>query len=336
MSALRFARVAHEGPGGLDPRIVVARPDADRWIDLRAAERLRLERAGASGTAARRLAGALVPGSLTAALEAGPAFREAAQRAVEGADPDAYATDGARLLRPIDPPAYRDFMAFEEHFVNASRRFDREPADVLYEMPVSYFGNVHAIVGPEDEIPWPHYTRAMDYELELGIVIGKAGRDLTPETALDHVLGLVNFNDFSARDIQGVEMTGGLGPSKGKHFGSAVGPWITTLDALDPDELAMTARVNGETWSEGSTSTLLWSIAELVAWASTGEPLAAGTLLGSGTVGGGCGLELGRSLQPGDVVELEIEALGVLRNRLGTPPPSGWRPEPRERAPVAT
>ena len=96
----------------------------------------------------------------------------------------------------------------------------------------------------------------------------------------------------------------------------------------------MTARVNGDTWSEGSTSTLLWSIAELVAWASTGEPLAAGTLLGSGTVGGGCGLELGRSLQPGDVVELEIEGLGVLRNRLGTPPASGWRPEPRERAAV--
>jgi 2-keto-4-pentenoate hydratase/2-oxohepta-3-ene-1,7-dioic acid hydratase in catechol pathway len=332
MSALRFARVAHEGPDGIDPRIVVSEPSAPRWIDLRAAERLRLERAGASVAAARRLASALAPGSLTAALEGGPAFREAAERAALEADPETFAPESARLLRPVDPPAYRDFMAFEEHFVNASRRFDREPADVLYEMPVSYFGNVHAIVGPDDEVPWPHYTRAMDYELELGIVIGRAGRDLTPETALDHVLGLVNFNDFSARDIQGVEMTGGLGPSKGKHFGSAVGPWITTLDALDAGDLAMTARINGETWSQGSTSTLLWSIAELVAWASTGEPLAAGTLLGSGTVGGGCGLELGRSLEPGDVVELEIEGLGVLRNRLGTPPPSGWRPEPRERA----
>jgi 2-keto-4-pentenoate hydratase/2-oxohepta-3-ene-1,7-dioic acid hydratase in catechol pathway len=332
MSALRFARVAHEGPDGIEPRIVVSEPTAPRWIDLRAAERLRLERIGASAAAARRLASALAPGSLTAALEGGPAFREAAERAALEADPETFAPESARLLRPIDPPAYRDFMAFEEHFVNASRRFDREPADVLYEMPVSYFGNVHAIVGPDDEVPWPHYTRAMDYELELGIVIGRAGRDLTPETALDHVLGLVNFNDFSARDIQGVEMTGGLGPSKGKHFGSAVGPWITTLDALDAGDLAMTARINGETWSQGSTSTLLWSIAELVAWASTGEPLAAGTLLGSGTVGGGCGLELGRSLEPGDVVELEIEGLGVLRNRLGTPPPSGWRPQPRERA----
>jgi 2-keto-4-pentenoate hydratase/2-oxohepta-3-ene-1,7-dioic acid hydratase in catechol pathway len=330
MSGLRFARIAYPGPDGVEARIVVSRPGADQWIDLRAAERLRLERAGASTDAAWRLAAALAPGSLTAALEAGAAFREAAERAAAQPDADALAPRDARLLRPIDPPAYRDFMAFEEHFVNASRRLGREPADVLYELPVSYFGNPHAIVGPEEEIPWPHYTRAMDYELELGIVIGTAGRDLTPETALDHVLGLVNFNDFSARDIQAQEMAGGLGPSKGKHFGSAVGPWIATLDALDADDLAMTARINGETWSQGSTSTLLWSIAELVAWASTGEPLAAGTLLGSGTVGGGCGLELGRTLQPGDVVELEIAGLGVLRNRLGTPPTEGWRPEPRQ------
>jgi 2-keto-4-pentenoate hydratase/2-oxohepta-3-ene-1,7-dioic acid hydratase in catechol pathway len=142
------------------------------------------------------------------------------------------------------------------------------------------------------------------------------------------VLGFTVFNDFSARDIQGVEMTGGLGPSKGKHFASAVGPRIVTLDALG-DDLRMTARVNGETWSEGSTGTIMWSVAELVAWASTSEPLVAGTLLGSGTVGGGCGLEIGRFLSPGDVVELEIEGIGVLRNRMGSPPAEGWRPEPK-------
>jgi 2-keto-4-pentenoate hydratase/2-oxohepta-3-ene-1,7-dioic acid hydratase in catechol pathway len=329
MSALRFARVAHEGPDGIEPRIVVARPDADAWIDLRAAERLRLERAGASASAARRLASALAPGSLTAALEGGPAFSEAAERAALEADPETFARDGARLLRPIDPPAYRDFMAFEEHFVNALRRRGRTPPDVLYELPVSYFGNPHAILGPDEEIPWPHYTQEMDYELELGIVIGRPGRNLSPDDALDHVLGVVNFNDFSARDIQAQEMTGGLGPSKGKHFGSAVGPWITTLDAVDLDDLTMTARINGDVWSQGSTSTLLWSVAELVAWASAGEPLAAGTLLGSGTVGGGCGLELGRRLQPGDVVELEITGLGTLRNRLGAPAPDGWLPEKR-------
>ncbi len=123
-------------------------------------------------------------------------------------------------------------------------------------------------------------------------------------------------------------MAAGLGPSKGKHFASALGPRIVTLDAL-PDALEMAARVNGEVWSEGSTGTLMWSIAELVAWASAGEPLAAGTLLGSGTVGGGCGIELDRKLEPGDVVELEIEGIGVLRNRLGQPARDGWLPTPR-------
>jgi 2-keto-4-pentenoate hydratase/2-oxohepta-3-ene-1,7-dioic acid hydratase in catechol pathway len=199
---------------------------------------------------------------------------------------------------------------------------------VLYELPVSYFGNAHAVLGPDDEIPWPHYTDHMDYELELGIVIGVGGRDIAPDHALDHVLGLTAFNDFSARDIQLREMAAGLGPSKGKHFASAVGPRIVSLSAL-PDALAMTARVNGHLWSEGSSGTLLWSIAELVAWASAGEPLVAGTLLGSGTVGGGCGLELDRRLDPGDVVELEIEGIGVLRNRLGTPARDGFMPAAR-------
>jgi 2-keto-4-pentenoate hydratase/2-oxohepta-3-ene-1,7-dioic acid hydratase in catechol pathway len=136
------------------------------------------------------------------------------------------------------------------------------------------------------------------------------------------------FNDFSARDIQAHEMTSGLGPSKGKHFASAVGPRIVTLDAL-PAALAMTARINGEVWSQGSTGAIMWSIAELVAWASAAEPLAAGTLLGSGTVGGGCGVEIGRKLSPGDVVELEIEGIGVLRNRLGNPAAEGWFPTAR-------
>jgi len=232
-------------------------------------------------------------------------------------------------------PAYRDFMAFEQHFVEAGRRLGRDAPDVLYELPVSYMGSVQAFVGPEDEVPWPSYTARMDYELELGIVVGRGGRDIPPEDALDHVLGLTVLNDFSARDIQSRELAGGLGPSKSKHFASAAGPCITTLDELDVESLAMSARVGGETWSSGSSGSMLWSIAELVAWASTGEALAAGTLLGSGTVGGGCGLELDRFLSPGDAVELEVEGIGVLRNRLGARPESGWMPEPRERQPSA-
>jgi 2-keto-4-pentenoate hydratase/2-oxohepta-3-ene-1,7-dioic acid hydratase in catechol pathway len=321
---LHLARIAQESPDGTEARVVVAADAApERWIDLRAAERLRLERRGASAAAARRLSSAVAPGSMTAALEGGPAFLEAAHAALE--DGEDAVVPAARLLAPVDPPAYRDFMAFEEHFVNGSARRGVSPAPVLYELPVSYMGSVQAMLGPDDEIPWPHYTEEMDYELELGIVIGRPGRDIALDDALDHVLGLTVFNDFSARDIQFREMAGGLGPSKGKHFASAVGPRVVTLDALG-GELRMTARVNGETWSEGSTGTIMWSIAELVAWASAGEPLAAGTLLGSGTVGRGCGLELGRRLSPGDVVELEIEGIGVLRNTLGIPL-RGWTPD---------
>jgi 2-keto-4-pentenoate hydratase/2-oxohepta-3-ene-1,7-dioic acid hydratase in catechol pathway len=327
---VHLARIATETADGPEPRVVVAADHApDRWIDVRAAERLRLVRRGATGASARRLAETLVPGSLSAALEAGGVFIDAALAALQSPDELALAASPPRLLAPIDPIAYRDFMAFEQHFVTAARKLrGSAPAPVLYELPVSYFGNAHAILGPEDEIPWPHYTEHMDYELELGIVIGKPGRDIAPADALDHVLGLTVFNDFSARDIQLREMAGGLGPSKGKHFASAVGPRIVTLDAL-PDALAMTARVNGELWSEGSSGTLMWSIAELVAWASASEPLVAGTLLGSGTVGGGCGIELDRMLSPGDVVELEIEGIGVLRNTLGARARDGWTPSAR-------
>jgi 2-keto-4-pentenoate hydratase/2-oxohepta-3-ene-1,7-dioic acid hydratase in catechol pathway len=331
---MQIARFEVPGPDGEEARIAVAADAApDRWIDARRAHALRLERAGASAEGARRIAAAILPGSLSSALQGGELLIEALVAATELTDDEALVPDGARVLAPIDPIAYRDFMAFEGHFVNATRRLrgdDAEPAPVLYELPVSYFGNVHAIAGPGDEIAWPHYSNQMDFELELGIVIGRSGRDLTPETALDHVLGLTVFNDFSARDIQRREMAAGLGPSKGKHFGSALGPRIVTMDALGAD-LAMIARVNGEIWSEGASGTIMWSIAELVSFASTAEPLPAGTLLGSGTVSGGCGLELGRQLEPGDEVELEIEGIGVLRNRLGPKPAGGWFPEPRPR-----
>ena len=330
LPTVHLARAQIETPDGTDARIVVASDASpDGWVDLRAAERLRLLAQGASDAGARRISSSLVPGSLSQALEGGSAFIEAARAAAQASPEEARITEPARLLAPIDPIAYRDFMAFEQHFVTAARKLrGREPAPVLYELPVSYFGNAHAVLGPEDEIPWPHYSEHMDYELELGIVIGVSGRNIEPEDASAHILGLTVFNDFSARDIQMKEMAGGLGPSKGKHFASAVGPRIVTLDSL-PDSLRMTARINGELWSDGSTATLMWSIGELIAWASASEPLIAGTLLGTGTVGGGCGAELGRKLDPGDVVELEIEGIGVLRNRLGQPPAGGWMPAPK-------
>jgi 2-keto-4-pentenoate hydratase/2-oxohepta-3-ene-1,7-dioic acid hydratase in catechol pathway len=325
---MRIARIEHRTADGAEARIAVA--GRDGWHDVRASERRRLERRGATAAAAARVAEAVAPGSLAQALELGEVFEEVLRRAAEDETGDAVAP-GRRFLLPVDMPAYRDFMAFEQHFVNAAKKLGLDTPDVLYELPVSYMGSVQAFVGPDDEVPWPSYAHRMDYELELGIVVWRGGRDIAPEDALDHVLGLTILNDFSARDIQAREMAAGLGPSKGKHFASAAGPCIVTLDELDVELLAMQARVNGEIWSSGSSGTMLWSIEELVAWAAAGEQLAAGTLLGSGTVGGGCGLELDRFLNPGDVVELEVEGIGVLRNRLGTPPETGWMPEPRHR-----
>jgi 2-keto-4-pentenoate hydratase/2-oxohepta-3-ene-1,7-dioic acid hydratase in catechol pathway len=139
------------------------------------------------------------------------------------------------------------------------------------------------------------------------------------------------MNDFSARDVQAREMTAGFGPAKGKDFATALGPWITTLDEVDLTDLEMLARVNGEEWSRGSTSSLMWSVEELVAFASRGEAVVPGQVIGTGTVGLGCGLELYRKLKPGDVVEIEISSVGVLRNKIGQPSPARWVPSPKQR-----
>jgi 2-keto-4-pentenoate hydratase/2-oxohepta-3-ene-1,7-dioic acid hydratase in catechol pathway len=329
---MRLGRILAEGIDGPEVRIVVVDDAGAQSVDVRLAERLRLERSGAGQAAAARIAAAVVPGSMTAAIDTGPSFIEAARGAASDTSGDAsVALTEATVLAPLDPPSFRDFMAFAQHFETAYRLGGGEVPPVLYELPVSYLANHEAIIGPEQVMPWPSYSTHMDYELELGIVIGTPGRDLIPESAMEHVFGFTVLNDFSARDIQMREMGGRLGPSKGKHFASAIGPWIVTRDSLG-DQLKMTARINGEVWSEGNTGSIMWTIPELVAWASAGEPLVTGALLGTGTVGGGCGAELGRQLSPGDVVELEIDGIGVLRNPVGTPPPAVWTPVPKRPA----
>jgi 2-keto-4-pentenoate hydratase/2-oxohepta-3-ene-1,7-dioic acid hydratase in catechol pathway len=162
----------------------------------------------------------------------------------------------------------------------------------------------------------------MDFELELACVIGKTGKDIQPEAALNHIFGFTIFNDFSARDAQYAEMEGRLGPAKGKDFdtGNVLGPWIVTLDEIgDPHNLRMDARVNGERWGGGTSRSMHHSFNAILAHISRSETIRAGEVIGSGTVGTGCGNEVGRKLSPGDVVELEIEKIGVLRNRIVRP-----------------
>jgi 2-keto-4-pentenoate hydratase/2-oxohepta-3-ene-1,7-dioic acid hydratase in catechol pathway len=193
------------------------------------------------------------------------------------------------------------------------------PPSVWYERPLYYKGNPHSVVGPEADIRWPACTERLDFELEFGVFIGRAGRNIPASEAHAYVAGYTIFNDFSARDVQLREMQGRLGPAKGKDFdtGNALGPYLVTPDEIpEPQRLAALARVNGEEWSRGSTADLYFSVDEMIAFISQDETLYPGDFVGAGTVPGGCGLELDRWLRPGDMVELEVEGLGVLRNRI--------------------
>jgi 2-keto-4-pentenoate hydratase/2-oxohepta-3-ene-1,7-dioic acid hydratase in catechol pathway len=221
--------------------------------------------------------------------------------------------DGVRLLAPLPRPnSLRDFMAFEEHVRNALG----EPADVWFDQPVYYKSNPDSVVGPEETVRWPAYSEIMDYELEIAAVIGKRGTDVPVEEAEGYIAGYTVFNDFSARDAQGTEMEGRLGPAKGKDFANALGPYLVTVDSFDPAMATMRAEVDGEVWSEGSPGEMYHSFADIVAHVSRSETLHPGDVLGSGTIGEGCGLELGRFLESGDTVSLSAEGIGTLSNRV--------------------
>jgi 2-keto-4-pentenoate hydratase/2-oxohepta-3-ene-1,7-dioic acid hydratase in catechol pathway len=207
----------------------------------------------------------------------------------------------------------RDFASFEAHSSNGGRR---ELPPVWYAQPVYYKCNRLSVVGPDASVHWPEGSTQIDYELELAAVIGIGGRDIARSDAEKHIFGYTIFNDLSARDWQFAEMATGLGPSRGKDFdgGNVLGPCIVTADEIpDPYALRMTARVNGELWSDNSSGTMYHRFDRMIEVASEGQTLHAGEILGSGTVGGGCGFELGRMLARGDVVELEIVGIGQLR-----------------------
>jgi fumarylacetoacetate (FAA) hydrolase len=211
-------------------------------------------------------------------------------------------------LRPpvLRPPTVRDFMAFEEHVANARRLRGSEVPAEWYEIPVFYFSNPTAIYGPEDEVPYPEETEALDYELECAAIVGAEGR----------IGGFTVLNDWSARDLQLREMRVGLGPAKGKDFATSIGPVVVTPDEFDGTAGEMVARVNGEERSRGNLSAMYHGWDALLAQAARNTRLLPGDVIGSGTVGNGCILEHGdgRWLRRGDVVELEIEGIGVLRN----------------------
>ena len=226
---------------------------------------------------------------------------------------------GFRWLCPLDePPSLRDFLAFEDHVKRGAERRGTEVPAYWYEAPVYYKGNHRALIGPEATCPWPAYTERLDFELELAMIVGRRGHDVTAAEAGEHIFGFTIFNDFSARDIQALEVSAWLGPAKGKDFANALGPCIiTAADVGAEPDLEMICRVNGERWGSARSSDTHWTWAEMIAYVSSGEDIMPGDIYGSGTPGGCCGLDLGRALSPGDVVELEIERIGILRNLIG-------------------
>lgn len=265
-------------------------------------------------------------------------FAELADRALKDGQPRSY--DGVPLAWPLhevdlgspipSPTSLRDFYAFEQHVKAARARRGVDMIPEWYEIPVFYFSNHNAIIGPEDPVLRPRACRELDFELEIACVLHRAGVDIPVEEAEDYILGYMVMNDWSARDLQRQEMKMNLGPAKGKDFATSLGPWLVTRDELAPHAVGggrydrtMVARINGREVSRGNFKDIHYTFAQMIARASEDVLLLPGEVIGSGTVGTGCILELGPEnvpwLEPGDVVEAEIEGLGVLRTRVLDP-----------------
>ncbi|WP_033102394.1 MULTISPECIES: fumarylacetoacetate hydrolase family protein [unclassified Thermoactinomyces] len=245
---------------------------------------------------------------------------------VEG-EPVTIPLQEVKLFSPLPvPPSVRDFYAFEQHVKTCRARRGLDMVPEWYQIPVFYFSNHHAVVGHQDVVKKPSYTHCLDFELEIACIIGKKGKNIARDKALEYIAGFTIMNDWSARDAQRQEMAVGLGPAKGKDFATSLGPYLVTLDELEDRrqgerwDLQMTARINGREVSRGNVKDLYWTFAQMIERASSECVLAPGDVIGSGTVGTGCILELGeevhRWLEPGDQVELEIERLGVLKNEI--------------------
>jgi 2-keto-4-pentenoate hydratase/2-oxohepta-3-ene-1,7-dioic acid hydratase in catechol pathway len=283
--------------------------------------------------------------SMQALIEAGEPALDRARKIVAAAQRSGRGVIDAgsvKLLAPLPVPAQlRDFLCFEKHLIQAFARLRHvraattpDPEKTLremeqagtynvpkiwYERPSFYKPSRFAVCGTDQDVTWPAYSKTIDYELEFACVIGKAGRDISKDKARGHIFGYTIFNDLSARDEQSQEMLSSLGPGKGKDFDNSnpIGPCIVTADEIpDPYALEMIVRVDGEERGRGNSREMGWKYEDCIAFVARDETIHPGELFCSGTVGNGSGLEIGRYVEPGEVVELEVEKIGVLRNRI--------------------
>jgi 2-keto-4-pentenoate hydratase/2-oxohepta-3-ene-1,7-dioic acid hydratase in catechol pathway len=269
----------------------------------------------------------VLPSNLLSFLENSETYLEKTSLFPTTKQKGVYPLSELRLLAPLpNPRSFRDFYAFEKHVKTARENRGLEMIPEWYEIPVFYFSNHLAIKGPGEEIIKPSHCNWLDYELEIACILGKEGTNISASEADKYIFGYCVLNDWSARDLQRKEMKVGLGPAKGKDFSTSIGPWIVTKDELEHFkqgkgfDLSMKARVNGVLLSEGNMKDLYYSFGEMIERASAGVTLFPGEIIGSGTVGTGCILELGaqvhRWLKPGDKVDLEVDHLGVLQNEI--------------------
>jgi 2-keto-4-pentenoate hydratase/2-oxohepta-3-ene-1,7-dioic acid hydratase in catechol pathway len=320
--------VTFEVATALGPVERVGALSGGRVADLNLAAVRRYARDGKTRPVER--AAFLVPPEMLALLDAGEEGLDEARRALDALTGEPLGPRGERIVWKEDeirlkaplprPRALRDFFAFEAHAkAGAARRSEEIPA-AWYEQPVFYKGNPREIYGPGDVLPWPAFTRRLDFEFEIAAVVGREGRDVSVEAAAGHIAGYVVMNDCSARDIQKNEMVCRMGPAKGKDFATALGPYLLTADEWPKGEIPPLAlRVNGDEWSRSNGVQPYWRFETMLSHVSQGETILPGDLLGSGTYFRGCGLDQDRWIKPGDVLELDAGPLGVLKNVVGKP-----------------
>ena len=303
--------------------------EADKVIDLNWACGAHLHAKGETGRV-KEIAEALVPPDMIGFMAGGNMARSAAVAALDYCKANSltrgpngehllFEPSAVKLLAPVPRPnSIRDTLSFEGHMINFERRTGKKTPPRWYEAPVYYKGNPDTVIGHDDDVHWPEYTEKLDYELEFGIYIGKQGVNISAEEASDYIGGYTIFNDISARDIIPAEVSVFLGPAKAKDmdYGNIMGPCLVTPDELDASNLEMSARINGEEWSRGNSNDMYWSFEQIIAHISQSETLYPGDFIGSGTVANGCGDEMDRWISPGDIVELEVEGIGILRNRI--------------------
>jgi 2-keto-4-pentenoate hydratase/2-oxohepta-3-ene-1,7-dioic acid hydratase in catechol pathway len=303
----------------------------ERVVDLAAAYAWQLSARGVQ--AARELAEATIPPDMVAFLARWPNAREAAESALAfAAEQPAQAVSplgartsyGAReytLRIPLRPRRIKDYLVYEEHKKKSMARKGLDMPELWYRMPTYTNRNICGLADPGADIPWPAYSEKLDFEFELAVVIGRQGRDIEADDALDYVAGITIYNDFSARDVQADEGRIGAGPGKSKDFdqGNVLGPCLVTLDELDPSDVAMVLRVDGEEWARGHTRGMKFSWGQIIENASRGETIYPGDVFASGTMDKGCSLELERWIKPGARIEMEAAGIGVLSNRVVAP-----------------